>query len=137
MLQALADNDRIIVGAYVDGYGGVCPMLAAHRRGGRTDFLSFAKSWDRFTKARRPGRPATKRELAILAGQLEASLLEESGVDFAQVISDHRKLALKSERARAADPIGEIRVRRKLAPSWLTKRLKAAGHSSARDHLPA
>ncbi len=49
-------------------------MLAAHRHGGRTDFISFAKSWDRFTRARGPSRPATERELRILVAQLRASL---------------------------------------------------------------
>ena len=33
MLQGLHRNERIIVGAYVDEFGGVCPMLAAHRSG--------------------------------------------------------------------------------------------------------
>ena len=48
MLEGVQRND-IIVGAYTDRKGGVCPMLAAHRCGGRTDFLAFAHSWDRFT----------------------------------------------------------------------------------------
>jgi hypothetical protein len=51
MLEGVRANERIITGAYVDRDGGVCPMLAAHRRGGRTDFISFARSWDRFTRA--------------------------------------------------------------------------------------
>ena len=38
MLEGLHRYDRIIVGAYSDRSGGVCPMLAAHRCGGRTDF---------------------------------------------------------------------------------------------------
>ena len=46
-------------------------MLAAHRRGGRTDFLSFARSWDRFARARGGSRAATERELRILLTQLE------------------------------------------------------------------
>ena len=37
MLAGVRDGQPIIVGAYIDGEGGVCPMLAAHRRGGRTD----------------------------------------------------------------------------------------------------
>ena len=57
MLDGVQSSERIIVGAYVDGHGGVCPMLAAHRCGGRTDFLSFARSWDRFTRAGRRARP--------------------------------------------------------------------------------
>jgi hypothetical protein len=73
MLDGIASAERIIVGAYVDGEGGVCPMLAAHRNGGRTNFLSFARSWDRFTRAPRKARQATRRELDILVGQLERS----------------------------------------------------------------
>ena len=42
-------RNPIIVGAYTDGRGGVCPMLAAHRNGGRTSFASFARAWDRYT----------------------------------------------------------------------------------------
>ena len=37
-------------------------MLAAHRAGGRTDFISFAKAWDRFALSgsrRRSARRAT------------------------------------------------------------------------------
>jgi hypothetical protein len=67
------DSSRIIVGAYTDRGGGVCPMLAAHRRGGRTSLASFARAWDRYTGARRP-RPATKRELAALRSMLETSI---------------------------------------------------------------
>jgi hypothetical protein len=41
MLEGIHANE-IIVGAYSDRAGGVCPMLAAHRHGGRTSFVSFA-----------------------------------------------------------------------------------------------
>ena len=46
----------IIVGAYTAPGGGVCPMLAAHRNGGRTDFADFAKAWDRYARAGREPR---------------------------------------------------------------------------------
>ena len=46
--------------------GGVCPMLAAHRNGGRTSFASFAQAWDRYTRARAAPRRATERELRTL-----------------------------------------------------------------------
>ena len=46
MLDGLNSNE-IIVGAY-SSEGGICPMLAAHRSGGRTSFISFARAWDRF-----------------------------------------------------------------------------------------
>ena len=45
-------------------------MLAAHRNGGRTDLASFARSWDRYTDARRP-RLATEREVRTLTSLLE------------------------------------------------------------------
>ncbi len=123
MLEGLRVNDRIIVGAYVDGNGGVCPMLAAHRCGGRTDFLSFAKSWDRFTGAGKHARLATERELRILVSYLEASLMEDDGIELAQAVFEHHALMAKScKRAGwrlpdVADPSGVIRARRLLGRS--------------------
>ena len=73
MLKGVESN-RIIVGAYVDRNGGVCPMLAAHRNGGRTSLASFAHAWDRYTGVRRRPRPATERELGTLTAMLEASI---------------------------------------------------------------
>jgi len=73
MLGGIEANN-IIVGAYADRHGGVCPMLAAHRNGGRTDLASFARSWDRYTGARGRPRPATGRELNTLRAMLEASI---------------------------------------------------------------
>jgi hypothetical protein len=73
MLVAL-ESDTIVTGAYTHD-GGVCPMLGAHRRGGRTDRESFAKCWDRYTGASK-GRRATEREIRTLRCMLEASLLE-------------------------------------------------------------
>src|SRR5438874_6311882 len=67
-------NETIVTGAYTHD-GGICPMLAAHRRGGRTSQESFAKSWDRYTGADK-GRAATERELRTLRCMLEASLME-------------------------------------------------------------
>jgi hypothetical protein len=77
MLQGLQRYDRIIVGAYSDRSGGVCPMLAAHRCGGRTDFRSFARAWDRFTGAGRRARTASEREVMTLMTQIEASIWRE------------------------------------------------------------
>ena len=77
MLDGMRRYDRIIVGAYTDRTGGVCPMLAAHRCGGRTDFRSFARAWDRFTGAGKRARSATEREVRTLTAQLEASIWSE------------------------------------------------------------
>ena len=48
-------------------------MLAAHRNGGRTNFISFARAWDRFARSKR-ARRATEREIEVLVAHLEASL---------------------------------------------------------------
>ncbi|HEX4108888.1 MAG TPA: hypothetical protein VHX88_12175 [Solirubrobacteraceae bacterium] len=101
MLDGVRSN-AIIVGAYTDRRG-ICPMLAAHRCGGRTSFLSFAKSWDRFTDARGRARRATRRELNILIAHLEASLLAEEHADLQQAIADHK--ALQAQRRRPAQRV--------------------------------
>jgi hypothetical protein len=68
----------VITGAYVDKRGGVCPMLAAHRNGGRTNFGTFARAWDAFTGAnQRKPRRASRREVRTLEGYLEMALLRE------------------------------------------------------------
>ena len=68
---------EIVAGAYSTREGGVCPMLAAHRCGGRTDFRAFARAWDRFTGATKRARRATERELRTLRAQLEASVWKD------------------------------------------------------------
>src|SRR5215217_2644939 len=92
--QAMLDGVRgntIVVGAYTDGHGGICPMLAAHRNGGRTSFLSFARAWDAFARAESV-RPATERELAVLEDLLVASLAGdlEGATDLAAAIAEHK-----------------------------------------------
>jgi hypothetical protein len=95
MLEGLRTNE-IIVGAYSKD-GGICPMLAAHRAGGRTSMISFAKAWDRFTlggaRVTRPRR-ATARELNVLVAHLEASLLDDEApqTELAAAIESHRRL---------------------------------------------
>jgi hypothetical protein len=107
MLRGIAGN-RIIVGAYVDARsGGVCPMLAAHRNGGRTSVASFARAWDEYTGAKRPRR-ATRREVNTLRALLEQSLNLDTGIDrtpIAQLAAQ-----IRSERAAyrcATAPLGE------------------------------
>lgn len=122
MLEGLQANSRVIVGAYVDGRGGLCPMLAAHRAGARTDFLSFARSWDRFTHANGRVRVASRREVSVLMTQLQDSLASANGLELDEAIKEHRALVGASRRARPhrprprlpeeADPRGEIVVRR-------------------------
>jgi hypothetical protein len=121
MLDGVRSSERVIAGAYVDEHGGVCPMLAAHRGGGRTNFLTFAKSWDRFARVAGKARPATARELAILIGQLEGSLANATGLELDRAISEHRRLrSSRMKRSRlalqGADPSGEIVARRLRRP---------------------
>jgi hypothetical protein len=86
MLRGIRSN-RVIVGAYVDKRGGVCPMLAAHRNGGRTNFGTFARAWDAFTGADDRPRRASRREVRTLEGYLEMALLRE-GIATGTTLSD-------------------------------------------------
>lgn len=104
-MLAGVNESRIIVGAYTDRDGGICPMLAAHRRGGRTSLASFARAWDRYTGAKR-ARPATDRELRTLRAMLEASLMYGDGeTDLARAAAEHR--SARAERRRPRRPTGE------------------------------
>ena len=110
MLDGVHANE-IIVGAYTDRDGGVCPMLAAHRNGGRTSFISFAKAWDAFARVRKGPRKATPREVRILTTMLEASLLGDDAVALRGVIAEHQTLA-RERRAREARQTGTGWLRR-------------------------
>jgi hypothetical protein len=85
-------------------------MLAAHRNGGRTNFISFAKAWDAFARVRKGPRPATDREVRVLETMLEASLAAE--VDLDGVIAEHQALA-RDRRAREARETGTGWLRRR------------------------
>ncbi len=119
MLEGMGRYDRIIVGAYTDRTGGVCPMLAAHRCGGRTDFRGFARAWDRFTGAGKRARRASEREVRTLTAQLEASIWAED---------DRRERTL---RPAAPEP-----PRRKRPGAWLGPFRRWDGYRDAvRDAL--
>jgi hypothetical protein len=113
MLDGIRSNE-IIVGAYTDG-GGICPMLAAHRAGGRTNFISFARAWDRFAfRDSRIGvaRRATDRELLILRSHLESSLIAEDmpDQDLAAAVAEHRELLAR--RRHRSGPAGAASAER-------------------------
>ncbi len=103
MLAGL-DTNTIIVGAYTTGEG-ICPMLAAHRCGGRTSTVAFAKAWDRFAfggcRGNEP-RPASERELMILRSYLETSLLIEDVADSKLGAAHRQHLELVARRERVA-----------------------------------
>jgi hypothetical protein len=75
-------------------------MLAAHRNGGRTSFLSFARAWDAFARAESV-RPATARELAVLEDLLVASLADDldGASDLAAAIAEHKASQARSRPA--------------------------------------
>jgi hypothetical protein len=121
MLEGIGAND-IIVGAYTDRDGRVCPMLAAHRHGGRTSLASFARAWDRYTCARRP-RPATEREVRTLRAMLEASLMYADDVsELATARAEHTAL-MDAKPAKRRRPTGETsrlgELRNRAGWSWL------------------
>jgi hypothetical protein len=133
MLEGIRSNP-IIAGAYTDA-NGICPMLAAHRAGGRTDCIAFARAWDRFTlgsSKRRLARRATPRELLILRTHLEASLLNDDGSapDLAAAVAAHRALIERRapderperprrERPRPGDPDRGRELRERHGWAWM------------------
>ena len=109
MLQAVrCPATRLIAGSYVAPGGGVCPLLAAHRCGGRTHdgstgVSTFADVWDRYTgaSASEP-RPIEQAERQMLEGLLVASLAREQ----------HRREAAERRERREREARGAIaRVR--------------------------
>ncbi len=84
-------NNTVITGAFSASGDGVCPMLAAHRAGGRTACASFPEAWDKFTGVygRPLIRPATEYEVQILCREIEASL-EPVENELAAAIADHQ-----------------------------------------------
>ncbi len=126
MLDGIAANE-IIVGAY-STQDGVCPMLAAHRAGGRTSLIAFAKAWDRFAfRDSRSGRSrrATERELLALKAYLEASLLAEDApdADLAAARREHLELL----RRRQAEAHAQAGANTKTGAST-----KTGAHTTAR-----
>jgi hypothetical protein len=98
MLEGVRSNE-IIVGAYADRAGGVCPMLAAHRAAGAR---ASRRSRARGTGSPAPGRArrATPRELRMLEGQLEAGLLADGALDLGAAIAEHEAPRARAPRRR-------------------------------------
>jgi hypothetical protein len=111
MLRGIETN-RIIVGAYVDSAsGGICPMLAAHRNGGRTSVASFARAWDAYTDAKRPRR-ATRREVHTLRTLLEWSLGTSTELPSGSIAEAAAQIRAEREQLRcpAIQPLAEPHV---------------------------
>ncbi|MEX0992402.1 MAG: hypothetical protein WDZ37_00230 [Solirubrobacterales bacterium] len=120
MLEGLRRYDRVITGAYTDREGGVCPMLAAHRCGGRTDYRSFARAWDRFTGATRRPRAVSERELRTLTAQLEASVWrEEKRRELARLARESVEHGARRHAAECQRRSGKTRVAQQRLRQWL------------------
>ena len=141
MLTGL-DSGPIIVGAYTDGSGGMCPMLAAHRRGGRTSLASFARAWDRYTEAQ-SARRATERELRTLRAMLEASLwYEPDRGDLDRAVAELKARGREQPRRDTGERNRGPELRRRPGWAWLRvfRRLddwEAALAQAEREHAAA
>jgi hypothetical protein len=139
MLRGIDENE-IIVGAYVDNAtGGICPMLAAHRNGGRINFGTFARAWDAFTGvATGKPRPATERELGVLRSYLESSQADDGiptgslAVEVREVKASRRRLAESEARESAAMTVEQI-----LSDALAEEEATAATQTPRRVPLPA
>ncbi len=123
MLEGIRANP-IIAGAYTSGED-ICPMLAAHRAGGRTSFIAFAKGWDAFAfrgSRSLAARRATERELLILTSHLEASLLADDGPapDLPAAMAEHRELVARGQNELPPRPDRPTR----LAPARTERRVR-------------
>ena len=135
MLRGI-DSNRIIVGAYVDpSSGGICPMLAAHRNGGRTDVAAFARAWDEYTDA----APAAARDQA--RGRAPSGPCS-SRASTSTPSLDHVSIAelaaqIRAERRQRA---GHVEIRRRpdrRRPSPTTRRSASAAAAPQADLLTA
>ena len=121
MLAGIRQND-IIVGAYTD-HAGICPMLAAHRAGGRASCISFSKAWDAFAfrgARTRVARRATRRELLVLTSHLEVSLLDDDlSSDLGAAPVQHEELVPARPADRPGDPDRGAELETRPGWAWL------------------
>ncbi len=113
MLRGI-QNGPVITGGYTDGDGGACPMLSAHRNGGRTDMGTFARAWDEFTGTP-TGKPreASKREVAMLRHYLERALVDDPGGDRSlaeevREVQEDRRRRAESAAIRSSEDIEDV-----------------------------
>ena len=92
MLHGLGNN-TVITGAFAASGQGACPMMVAHREGGRTSCCTFPEAWDKFTGVygRHIVREATPYEIQILCEEIEASLQPLPSV-LSDAIAEHQAI---------------------------------------------
>jgi hypothetical protein len=107
MLRGIRGNDK---------RGGVCPMLAAHRNGGRTNMGTFARAWDEYTgaDAKKPRR-ASFREVNTLQNYLEMAMIGEDWDDsrplteeVRDVQATRRRLAERAAKDAAEESVDDV-----------------------------
>lgn len=147
MLDGL-DDAPIIAGAYTSD-DGICPMLAAHRAGGRCSAAFFADAWDRFAfrdargrgrRRRHVARRVDERELRILRLQLEASLLDDEHADesLSGAMRDHRELLAREPLSRRpGDPDRAAELRGRAGWAWSRLFRRYDDYEAALVHLHA
>ncbi len=92
MLHGLGNN-TVITGAFAASKNGACPMMVAHREGGRTSCCTFPEAWDKFTGVygRHIVREATPYEIQILCEEIAASLEPLPNV-LSDAIAEHQAI---------------------------------------------
>ena len=92
MLIGLGRN-TVITGAFAASKDGACPMMAAHREGGRTSCCTFPEAWDKFTgvHGRYIIREATPYEVQILCEEIQASLVPLPNL-LSEAIAEHHAI---------------------------------------------
>ncbi|HEV2060360.1 MAG TPA: hypothetical protein VGR11_13470 [Solirubrobacteraceae bacterium] len=116
MLVGLGNN-TVITGAFAGSKNGACPMMAAHREGGRTSCCTFPEAWDRFTGVygRHIVREATPYEVQILCEEIAASLVPLPNV-LSDAIAEHQAI-VEARRQGAAVERSQPVVEQEEAPA--------------------
>jgi hypothetical protein len=130
MLHGLGNN-TVITGAFAASNEGACPMMVAHREGGRTSCCTFPEAWDKFTGVygRHIVREATPYEVQILCEEIEASLVPLPNV-LSDAIAEHQAIveARRQEAAVAAQPPAAVEEEAPAAPRRKRRLRITGGH---------
>ncbi|MEA2194000.1 MAG: hypothetical protein QOG42_434 [Solirubrobacteraceae bacterium] len=118
MLVGLGNN-TVITGAFAASKDGACPMMAAHREGGRTSCCTFPEAWDKFTGVygRFIVREATPYEVQILCEEIQASLQPLPNV-LSDAIAEHQAIvAARRHETTVAEPEQSVAAEEQAVPA--------------------
>ena len=121
-------NNTVITGAFAGSKNGACPMMAAHREGGRTSCCTFPEAWDRFTGVygRHIVREATPYEVQILCEEIEASLVPLPNV-LSDAIAEHQAIVEARRRESAVAAQQPVLEREEAPAPRRRRRLRITG----------